>query len=77
MNILATLIFIQIVAREINTPQRLSSSAVVNVMVVNENDGTPSFPEDVYVFQIAENLPPQPLQSTTPSGLNAITVSMG
>ena len=68
--------FIQIIARETSTSQRLSSTAVVNIMIVNENDGTPSFPETMYTFRINENLPPQALVSTTPAGLSAILVSM-
>ena len=66
----------QIVAHEVSTSQRLSSTAVVNVRIINENDGIPSFSENVYQFQIAENLPPQALTSTTPSGLSAILVSI-
>lgn len=68
--------FIQIIARETSTSPRFSSTAIVNIVIVNENDGTPSFSETMYTFQIDENLPPQALVSTTPAGLTAILVSM-
>lgn len=48
--------------------------AQVTIVLVNENDNLPIFPEQVYQFEIPENSVPQALTSTVPMGISAVTV---
>lgn len=65
---------LQIEARETSTSQQLFSTAVINIIIDNENDNVPFFAQTEYRFQVPENSAPRALTSTTPAGLSAITV---
>ena len=66
----------QIIAVEtaVTTNPAGTGTATVTISLFDENDNSPDFAEDLYIFEVREDEAAGILTSTTPNGLTAIEV---
>lgn len=61
-------IFLQLLAIEVNTPEKFSSTADIVIQLLDTNDNVPKFTSHYYIARIPEN---------APGGSNVMAVTVG
>lgn len=61
-------VFLQLLAIEVNTPEKFSSTADILIQLLDTNDNVPKFTSHYYIARIPEN---------APGGSNVVAVTVG